>query len=64
MSEWISVEDRLPEQMGRYLTVDRYGVIDFCWFSNVRQWTFFADKKRFLTVLYWMSLPELPIPEG
>lgn len=56
-SEWISVDDRLPESDGKYLVCTQsekvfiarfYGGV-FCCFS---------DESRVVT--HWMALPELP----
>lgn len=59
MSDWISVEDRLPETYGKYLVyfnaqLGYKGVsaIDYClhWICN----------NEFVEVTHWMYLPEPP----
>lgn len=60
MSDWISVEDRLPESEGNYITYEKnkpYSGTDFCvcWFSK----RFGFD---FSGVTHWMPLPESPSP--
>lgn len=55
MSEWISVEDRLPDydnQITNYLTIDGEGEIDVCYFDE-NVWYGWQ-------VTHWMPLPEPP----
>lgn len=65
MSEWIKVNDRLPED-GRYL-VARYDYVtktfltDILWYEKGTWWNrlFTGD----YAVFAWMPLPEMPLPE-
>jgi len=62
--EWISVQDRLPEGDGHYLTFSHYyGVrgMDYDCLEGwaKRQW-FFDDTSPTSTVTHWMPLPEPP----
>ena len=53
MAEWISVEDRLPKQFGKYLVVCEG--IDI---AQIRLWEGMWDSLTEVT--YWMPLPEPP----
>lgn len=64
MSEWISVEDRLPEEEGQYLVV-MHGLVwpaDFLGYGpdkkRARWRTEIADEYAVAT--HWMPLPEPP----
>ena len=55
--EWISVEERLPDEQGRFLIVDKEGQMNtafytprFGWFSHF----------RIKNITHWMPLPEAP----
>ena len=57
-SEWISVEERLPERVGTYLVYTYKGAIKFgdfrCYYDK-------NDKPQFdCDVTHWMPLPEAP----
>jgi len=59
--EWISVEERLPDEQGRYLIVDKEGQMNtafytprFGWFSHF----------RIKNITHWMPLPEAPKMKG
>ena len=67
--EWISVEDRLPEKDGRYLTIMKsdaraqhaktwsgMGEPEPNYFCN--DWDFKWNGRGGLTVAYWMDLPK------
>lgn len=56
MSEWISVNERLPAISGWYLVATKYPDCDNC--HVVRSW-FDGDFKR-RNVTHWMPLPEPP----
>ena len=56
MNKWISIEDRLPERSGRYLThcnFDGDSLVAVLWFDKYNE--SFDDE-----VTHWMSLPEPP----
>lgn len=62
--EWISVEDRLPDKCGNYLTYDpRYNDINMCYYMGSGEWDHHRNgitdaKSHGFT--YWQSLPEPP----
>ena len=61
MSEWISVEERLPERCGYYLGCTYKGLIMIAPFFPV----FVNDKPEFhYNIVYWMPLPEAPNMKG
>jgi len=63
MSEWISVEDRLPEKSGMFkgnvLVFDaQYGSIEIGWLFDDRSG--FDSQCDLYNVTHWMPLPEPP----
>lgn len=64
-SEWISVEERLPEKEGKYLICTDRGYVTFGFFGNYDgngNLTILRNNPRFdyRNVIYWMPLPEPP----
>lgn len=61
MSEWISVEDRLPQDSGPYWTFN--GGDEIVSVIQQRVHMYDADIKEFNshTVTYWMPLPPPPV---
>lgn len=66
--EWISVDERLPEESCEVLTVDRTGVMCLAPYSD--RYTAFnatdedgGDRWK-ITVTHWMPLPEAPKMKG
>lgn len=63
MGEWISVEDRLPENEKRVLIWYRYkdSNIEKAYVGEYipfeKRWSNVLDD---ITILYWMPIPELP----
>lgn len=60
MSDWISVEDRLPKMLERVLIFDNdgFGVLSgrrgsTCWYLE-------GGKDEYVKVTHWMQLPEPP----
>ncbi|MBO7230101.1 MAG: hypothetical protein J6V20_01640 [Bacteroidaceae bacterium] len=53
--EWISVEERLPEQHGRYMAYRADGSVCFVFFAGIRFPPY---------VTHWMPLPEAPKMKG
>ncbi|QFP93532.1 hypothetical protein [Edwardsiella phage vB_EtaM_ET-ABTNL-9] len=53
--KWISVEDRLPEKYGEYLTYNgrEYSIQKY----NENGWLNLYDA---ILILYWQNLPEIP----
>ena len=58
MSEWISVEDRLPNEEGACLIVHSNGSDCGYYFADTK--LFDADTYDFPEVTHWMPLPESP----
>lgn len=66
MSDWISVEKRLPKTHERVLVYAPLGVhggdeIDIDYTINDGSW---MDSGCFSTITHWMPLPELPKNES
>jgi hypothetical protein len=65
MSEWISVEDRLPEHKERVLGYwaaledGAYEGIEISWRANSNIWTSYFVP-GFSEITHWMPLPEPP----
>lgn len=78
MSEWISVNDRLPNETQNYLVVLNNEFIDIRFFNSkndpYQTWSFMLNKFLFVDdegewrstnrVTHWMPLPELPHLKG
>ena len=67
MSEWISVENGLPDEQGYYNVVTKTGVVlEAWWFIDAKEWVFpnYSDGKEVEEhnppVTHWMPLPEPP----
>lgn len=58
MSEWISVEDRLPEEAGDYLVCGE-GVI-VAWRQDVAYYDLEFWHSSHVVVEYWQPLPQSP----
>lgn len=59
MGDWISIDDRLPEEDGLYLAYypDQTYKQQIVWFSsNINKFNCYHEY-----VTHWMPLPELPI---
>lgn len=54
--EWISVEDRLPEDNGRYLIFDASN-IGISWYKKKDEYYSYIWRNNFT---HWMPLPEAP----
>ena len=64
VQEWISVKERLPENIGRYLTAniranDERCVFDL-WFDYGKWYIDEEDDEFIYKVTHWMPLPEPP----
>lgn len=57
-SGWISVEERLPDGNGRFLTVDKKGDMMVCYWEKRFGW--FASVCNKNAITHWMPLPEAP----
>lgn len=57
-AEWISVEERLPEQYGLFLIADDKGNMEVA--SWTKQFGWFSGGNRVKRVTHWMPLPEPP----
>ena len=69
-SEWISVEERLPEEKRNYLTCHAGGVARVCQFDGKKfsYWEYDEEEWKFVEVIcipdYWQPLPEPPEMRG
>ena len=69
-SEWISVEERLPEEKRHYLTCHAGGVARVCQFDGKKfsYWEYDEEEWEFVEVIcipdYWQPLPEPPEMRG
>ena len=69
-SEWISVEERLPEEKCHYLTCHAGGVARVCQFDGKKfsYWEYDDEEWEFVEVIcipdYWQPLPEPPETRG
>lgn len=69
-SEWISVEERLPEEKRNYLTCHAGGVARVCQFDGKKfsYWEYDEEEWEFVEVIcipdYWQPLPEPPETRG
>ena len=61
-AEWISVEERLPDENGRFLTVDKKGDMMVCFWQKHFGWFAMVCNKNAIT--HWMPLPEPPDMKG
>ena len=57
---WISVEERLPDGNGRFLTVDGKGDMMVCYWEKHFGW--FASVCNKNAITHWMPMPEPPEP--
>lgn len=56
--QWISVDERLPDENGRFLTVDKFGYEMVCYWTGRFGWLASVCNKNAIT--HWMPLPEPP----
>lgn len=66
MSEWISVDNRMPDRHGRkYLVKGEYGVIACaCYLDGGRGWLSSPDQNKLIPeVTHWCPIPEFDCPE-
>lgn len=61
VQEWISVKDRLPENVKEGLLIAlRWGAVDIGWCEDGRWGSEFVDEYEDGEVTHWMPLPEPP----
>lgn len=61
VQEWISVKDRLPENVKEGLLIAlRWGAVDIGWCEDGRLGSEFVDEYEDGEVTHWMPLPEPP----
>ena len=58
MSEWISVDDRVPDDHGMFLVCTSSGFITINGYSIDDGWHWDVEKPSLVT--HWMPLPEPP----
>ena len=65
MMEWISVEDRLPENTGWYLVYHHNGKMGQCkFYTNPNEWWYEGTSCHKTRCTHWQSLPAPPEEEG
>ena len=62
-SEWISVEERLPNESGKYICCTTKGTILIERFYQLDDGGWFSSH-NFCTTTHWMPLPEAPKMKG
>lgn len=61
VQEWISVKDRLPENVKEGLLIAlRWGEVDIGWYEDGRWGSQFVDEYEDGEVTHWMPLPQPP----
>ena len=64
VQEWVSVDDRLPEENGRYLTVNKTWDYKICvfdlWFDGGFWYIDEEDDLFNFEVTHWMPMPQPP----
>ena len=60
MSEWISVEDKLPQEKVRVLLFDNGGFGIMSGRLGSAGWYLEGDLDKYANVTHWMPLPEPP----
>lgn len=64
VQEWVSVDDRLPEENGRYLTVNKMWDYKICvfdlWFDGGFWYIDEEDDLFNFEVTHWMPMPQPP----
>ncbi|MGI9569505.1 MAG: DUF551 domain-containing protein [Desulfobulbia bacterium] len=58
MSEWISVEDRLPESEGMYLCYSENGIQQVVY--SAARYERYSEHFMPFNITHWMPLPEPP----
>lgn len=60
--EWISVEERLPEDQQMVLTIDTEGEMGVCFYETEREGIFqmYHGLVEIYNITHWMPLPEPP----
>lgn len=61
-TEWISVEERFPEQYGLFLIADDKGNMEAATWT--KQFGWFSGSNRVKRVTHWMPLPDPPTKKG
>ena len=66
--EWISVDERLPEKSGDYLTFHEHGSCGTIYYNAaIKLWNvYYVDDTRsaIRSITHWMPLPEAPKMKG
>ena len=63
MSEWISVDDKLPENMNDVLVVISLGIMFVAWYDSFYENVWMYNGSTLHNVTHWMPLPEPPKKE-
>lgn len=59
--EWISVDERLPDEQGHFLIVDKEGQMNTAFYTPRFGW---CSHFRIKNITHWMPLPEAPKMKG
>lgn len=64
--EWISVEERLPEDQQMVLTIDTEGEMQVCFYKTQWKGVFhmYHGLVKIFNITHWMPLPEPPKMKG
>lgn len=62
--QWISVDERLPEDDGHYLCYTTDGYYNFCVYYGDGEWMILDQEDLAQNVTHWMPLPEPPKMDG
>lgn len=62
-SEWISVDERLPEKCTHVIVCDESGIVGEAWHSKEDHFDWMIDEKLVFAT-HWMPLPEPPKMKG
>ena len=64
--EWISVDERLPEDQQRVLTIDTEGEMQVCFYKTAWKGIFqmYHGLVKIFNITHWMPLPEAPKMKG
>lgn len=62
MTQWIKIEDELPDEEVEVLTCGKYGIstAQIAWFTDDGEPYFMCKNEFPVKPIYWMPLPEVP----
>ena len=64
--EWISVDERLPNDKQEVLTIDSQGKMEVCFYEEQWEGIFqqYGGLTKIFNITHWMPLPEAPKMKG